>query len=172
MNNHKIGLILIIIGIIIASSILTVKLNEDKTINKVVEDQGTCYLADGTCLHETNWLPYILGWTLSAAILALGAYLVFFEKSQKAVIATLEKQKQEQTEEEKFSILLRGLDQDERRVINAVKGQNGITQDTLRIRTDLHKSKLSILLDRLEKKDLIKRVEKGKTKQVFLKIRL
>lgn len=172
MNNHKMGIILIVIGIILGSAIFIVKLNQDQTINKVVEEQETCYLADGTCLHETNLVPYIIGWIISAAVLALGAYLLFFDKSQKAILSTLEKQKQEQTEEEKFSILLKGLDQDEKKVLNAIKDQDGITQDTLRIRTDLHKSKLSILLDRLEKKDLIKRVEKGKTNQVFLKFKL
>jgi len=64
------------------------------------------------------------------------------------------------------------MDADERKVITAVKEQDGITQQTLRLRTDLHKSKLSIILDGLEKKGLIKKVPKGKTKQVFLKIRL
>ena len=68
--------------------------------------------------------------------------------------------------------MLKGLDQDERKVIKAVKEQDGITQQTLRLRNDLHKSKLSIILDGLEKKELIVRKEKGKTKQVFLKINI
>jgi len=36
----------------------------------------------------------------------------------------------------------------------------------------MHKSKLSIVLDGLEKKGLVTRKEKGKTKQVFLKINI
>ena len=101
---------------------------------------------------------------------ALGIYLVFFEKSQKAIISTLEQQKQIQVGEEKFDILLKGLNQDEQKVLKAVKEQDGITQQTLRLRTDLHKSKLSIVLDGLEKKGLIAKVQKGKTNQIYLKI--
>jgi len=105
-------------------------------------------------------------------MLALGVYLIFFEKSQKEIVRTLENQKKIQTEEEKFSILLKGLDAEEKKVIKAVKDQDGITQQTLRLRTDLHKSKLSIVLDGLEKKGLIKKAPKGKTNQIFLKIGL
>jgi len=121
--------------------------------------------------NSTSWQTY-LGIILISGIAALGIYLIFFEKSQKAIISTLEKQKQIQKEEEKFGILLKGLNEDEQKVIRAVKEQDGITQQTLRLRTDMHKSKLSIVLDGLEKKGLIKKVPKGKTNQVFLKIGL
>ncbi|MBN2422667.1 hypothetical protein JXB41_05540 [Candidatus Woesearchaeota archaeon] len=104
--------------------------------------------------------------------MALSIYLIFFEKSQKEIINVLEKQKKIQVEEEKFNILLKGLDDYEKKVIRAIKEQDGITQQTLRLRTDLHKSKLSIVLSGLEKKGLIARKEKGKTKKIFLRIRL
>lgn len=173
MDNKKIGIILIIIGIILASAVFVVKIKEDVIVNKFIKQEGTCFLDDGTCLHEDRSLiGYIIGWFISAIMIALGLFLSLFEKSQKAIISTLEKQKQVQTKEEKFDILLKGLDEDEKKIIRAVKDQDGITQQTLRLRTDMHKSKLSILLDRLEKKGLIKRVEKGKTNQVFLKINI
>ena len=87
-------------------------------------------------------------------------------------MSTLEKQKQIQIEDEMFDILLKGLSSDEQRVIKAVKEQDGITQQTLRLRADLHKSKLSIVLADLEKKGLIKKIAKGKTNKIFLKIRI
>ena len=68
--------------------------------------------------------------------------------------------------------MLKALDKDEQKVIKAVKQQDGITQQTLRLRTDMHKSKLSIILSKLEDKNLIKKVPKGKTNKVFLKISL
>lgn len=173
MDNKKLGIILIIIGVVLAITVQVIKIKEDAVIRKVISEHGSCFLEDGTCLHEDRGITfYIIGWVVSAVIGALGIYLVFFEKSQKAIISTLEKQKHVQTEQEKFEILLKGLNSDEQKVVKAVKEQDGITQQTLRLRTDMHKSKLSIVLDGLEKKGLVARKEKGKTKQVFLKINL
>lgn len=173
MDNKKLGIILLVIGISLATLIFLVKLRQDSLITQVINERGSCYLEDGTCLHaDRDLIFYIIGWVVSAAVLALGIYLIFFEKSQRAIISTLDNQKKIQTEEEKFNILLKGLTQDEQKVIKAIKEQDGITQQTLRLRTDLHKSKLSIILDGLEKKGLIARKEKGKTKQVFLKINI
>ena len=79
--------------------------------------------------------------------------LVFFEKSQKELVSALKEQKQIKVKEEKFDILLKGLSADEKKVIKAVKEQDGITQQTLRLRTDLHKSKLSIVLEETDEAD-------------------
>ena len=171
MDNKKLGMILIVICLVLGFLIFTF----DKALESQAEAGCSCTEMEtgGFCPHEqeTPWQTYA-GIILTSIVAALGIYLVFFEKSQKAIISTLEKQKQVQTEEEKFNILLKGLNHDEQKVLKAVKEQDGITQQTLRLRTDLHKSKLSIVLDGLEKKGLVKRKEKGKTKQVFLKIGL
>jgi len=173
MENKKLGVILIVVGILLISVIYINKYQEDKLINKIVLEQGSCFLEDGTCLHEDrSSVLEILGLIISAVVIALGIYLIFFEKSQKEIVSALGKQKQIKVDEEKFDILLKGLTAEEKKVIKAVKEQDGITQATLRLRTDLHKSKLSIVLDGLEKKDLIVRKTKGKTKQVFLKINI
>jgi len=173
MDNKKIGIVLIAVCIILAVSAIIIKAREDALIAKVIEEKGTCFLDDGTCLHEDRpSTVYLFVWVFCAALASLGLYLILIEKSQKAIISVLEKQRQVQTEEEKFSILLKGLNEDEKKIIQAVKEQDGITQQTLRLRTGLHKSRLSILLDTMEKKGLIARKEKGKTNQVFLKIAL
>jgi len=173
MDNKKLGLILIVIGILLILSIQMVKVKEDAIIKKIVAEQGSCFLADGTCLHDDRDATfYYIGWIISSVIIALGFYLIFFEKSQKEIVSALEQQKQIKVTEEKFDILSKGLTEDEKKILKAVKEQDGITQQTLRLRTDLHKSKLSIVLDGLEKKDLIVRKEKGKTKEVFLKLGL
>jgi uncharacterized membrane protein len=65
-----------------------------------------------------------------------------------------------------------GLNEDEKKILAAVKDQDGITQHTLGLRTDMHKSKLSIIVGMLEQKGLVKREKKGKTNQVFLKVNL
>ncbi len=169
MDNKKLGLILIGLGLLIGFLVFTF----NRELNAQTEASCACeeMQNNGFCPMQgsTPWQTY-MGIILVSAMAALGIYLIFFERSQKAIISTLEKQKQIQTEEEKFNILLKGLNEDEQKVIKAVKEQDGITQQTLRLRTDLHKSKLSIVLDGLEKKGLVKRVEKGKTNQVFLKV--
>lgn len=171
MDNKKIGIILLIIGLLLSITIYMVKIKEDSLIRKVVQQEGSCFLNDGTCLHDDRDITfYVVGWFFSSILIALGFYLIFFEKAQKEIVSALKEQKQIKVDEEKFDILLKGLDNDEKKVMKAVKEQEGITQQTLRLRTDLHKSKLSIVLDGLEKKGLIARKEKGKTKQVFLKI--
>lgn len=171
MDNKSLGVILIIVCLILGLIIFVFnqKLNEQSNAGcscDFMEDGGTC-----PAENHTHWQTY-LAIILLSGIIALGVYLIFFEKSQKEIISTLNKQKQIQNQEEKFEILLKGLNEEEKKIIKAVKEQDGITQQTLRLRTDMHKSKLSIVLDNLEKKELISRKEKGKTKEVFLKFKL
>lgn len=175
MDNKKLGMILIGVGILLAVIVLVIKLQGDDVVQEVVDNTGSCYLADGTCLHDeanAKMVYYIIGWFFSAIMIALGIFLIFFEKSQKEIVSTLENTKKIQVEGERFDILLKGLNEEEKKVIKAVKDQDGITQQTLRLRTDLHKSKLSIVLDGLEKKGLVSRKLKGKTKEVFMKVKV
>ena len=172
MDNKKLGIALVIFCIFIAIIFFSfksqiAKINEAGCTCAVMEEGGVC-TADQ---YHIGIIDYV-SLALIFSMLALGIYLIFFEKSQKAIISTLEKQKHIQAEDEKFNILLKGLNKDEQTIIKAVKDQDGITQQTLRLRTDIHKSKLSILLDGLEKKGLIARKEKGKTKQVFLRVNI
>ena len=171
MDNKIIGTILLVVCLVLGFLIFTF----NNTLNAQAEASCDCVemQESGVCPMEnqTPWQIY-LGIILISGIAALGIYLIFFEKSQKEIAKILEKQKHIQLKEEKFDILLMGLNDDEKKILKAVKEQDGITQQTLRLRTDLHKSKLSIVLDGLEKKELIARKEKGKTKQVFLKIAL
>ena len=61
------------------------------------------------------------------------------------------------------------LNDNEKKVMSIVREQDGIQQSTLRIRTDFSKAKLSAILTDLEKRSLIKKVEKGKKNLIFLK---
>ena len=171
MDNKILGTILIVICVVIGFLIFSFNSQLDEHAEESCE--CTDMQEGGFCPMETQtpWQTY-LGIILVSAIAALGIYLIFFEKSQKEIVSTLKNQKHIQVEGEKFDILLKGLTAEEQKVLKAVKEQDGITQQTLRLRTDLHKSKLSIVLDGLEKKGLIARKAKGKTKQVFLKINI
>lgn len=105
---------------------------------------------------------------LISFIAALGVYLLFFSTSEEAILKRLEQEKNMKVEQDKFDIMLKAMDENEKKVLKAIKEQEGITQSTLRYRTDLSKSKISQILTGFEKKNLVKREEKGKTYSVYL----
>ncbi|MBR9691582.1 MarR family transcriptional regulator [Candidatus Woesearchaeota archaeon] len=166
MDNKKLGLI--IIGISMVFSLFLWGFNNQ--INQLKIDSCAC--AD-TCdaSHEP---PFIVhgGIAVVFATLSLGVYLLFFERSHQTLLKKLKQEASLKSKEAKFHLILMGLNEDEKRVLTAIKEQDGITQHTLGIRTNLHKSKLSIILGILEQKGLIKKEKKGKTNQLFLRIKL
>ena len=99
---------------------------------------------------------------------ALGIYLLFFSTSEEAILKRLEEEKNMKIEENKFDLVLKAMDENERKVLKAIKEQDGITQSTLKYRTDLSKAKVSQILTDFEKKHLVKREAKGKTYSVYL----
>lgn len=123
---------------------------------------------------------------LLSFIFALGFYLLFFNKDEREILEkygfdnknTLNNTDNNEINnknfneniktDDKFSLLLRPLGENERKVLTAIKEQEGITQSTLRYRADLSKAKVSQILADFEKKKLIERKAKGKTYSVFL----
>jgi uncharacterized membrane protein len=99
---------------------------------------------------------------------ALGVYLLFFSTSEEAILKRLEEEKNIKIEENKFELVLKAMDENEKKVLKAIKEQEGITQSTLKFRTDLSKAKVSQILTDFEKKNLVKREAKGKTYAVYL----
>lgn len=179
MNQKQIGIIVIILGLLVAGFVFAVKARDDAEINAVIGETGSCYLADGTCLHEERgWTLYIAGWVISAALIVLGVYLVWFDKTQKIlfeqqrkVASALKHAKSTESSKEKFEAFLAGFDADSQAVLKAVKEQDGIKQSTLRYRTGMSKTGLSLLLKELEAKGFVSRKKEGKTNQVFLRKR-
>lgn len=56
-------------------------------------------------------------------ILALGFYLIFFNKTEKAILDKLESEKNKKVEDMKFDILMKALDPYEQRVLKEVREQ-------------------------------------------------
>ncbi|MBI2128898.1 hypothetical protein HYU07_01530 [Candidatus Woesearchaeota archaeon] len=176
MNNKVLGWALIIFAVLMLSVLFFIKISIDRAYQAQIDfyasTGGTCPTDPNICPHTQKakaQIPIYVGAAIMLAVASLGFYLIFFEKSQQEVIKALKETKDEKFKVEKFDILLSGLDDDEKKAIKSVKEQDGITQATLRIRTDMSKAKLSVVLAGLEKKGLIKKVVKGKTNQVFLK---
>lgn len=105
---------------------------------------------------------------LISFIAALGVYLLFFSTSEEAILRRLEEEKNMRIDQDKFELILKAMDENEQKVLKAIKEQDGITQSTLKFRTDLSKSKVSQILTDFEKKRLITRELKGKTYAVYL----
>jgi hypothetical protein len=170
MDNKKLGIIIIVLSIVIGI-ILVLFQNQLTKINEESCACNTCQSGD-QC-HE-NKFSYLLtgGLAVIFAILSLGVYLIFFEKTHQTILNKLDKDNVKLSQDEKFNFILLGLNADEKTVLSAIKEQDGITQQTMRIRTNMHKSKLSLVVSALEEKKLIKKEQKGKTNQLFLRVKL
>lgn len=169
MNNKTIGTIIILLAVALSIFVFVFRgyYVESELQRVISDDQGICEHEGDTCPYDTinNINPLIYASiTLLAVLLIMGIYLIFYKRNK---IINEKPRKQS-----KFNTILSVLSDEEQKVIKAVKEQDGITQSTLRIRTDLSKTKLSFVLSDLEKKGLIKKVESGKTNKVFLKRKL
>jgi ribosomal protein S25 len=175
MNQKQIGYILLSIGILLAVAVFMMKGAEDKKINAFIKDTGTCYLSDGTCLHDDrDFTLYIFGWILSSALVFFSVYLIVFDKTQKVLAEHQEKVSEalkEAKHKDEFSVFLSAFDDDNKKILKIVHENEGITQSTLRFKSGLSKAHLSELLQSLDKKGIIARKPKGKTYELFLKER-
>lgn len=171
MNQKYIGTILIIVAIIAGVGTFMFKVQEDSYIDSFIEEKNSCYLDDGTCLHDDrNWTPYIIGGAISLTLLILGIILML-DKSEKNLKENTEKLSsimKQNKEEEKFKSFLKGFSEDEQKVLEAVHAQDGIKQSTIRFKTGLSKTGVSLVLKDLENKKIISRKKSGKTFEVYL----
>ena len=162
MQNKRLGIIFLSLGIIISIILLQFM---DKLSNDAREigcfDNPKCIKIEST-FNITHLAFGVIGF-----ISALGFYLLFFSKGEEAILKRLEEEKDKKIENEKFSLIAKGLDDYEKKVLLVIKDENGITQNTLRLKTDMSKAKLSYVLKDLETKKLIKKVQKGKTFAVY-----
>lgn len=160
MNNKRIGLTLIVVSIVLMVILLIIII----PLETAISGQDICPTKKYRILVFTHIAIGIL-----FSIFSLGFYLIFFEKGTKEILRRLEEDKNKEINNNRFEVLLSGLDDYEKKIMKAIKEQDGIEQNTLRLRTDLSSAKISLVLTELEKRGLIKKVKKGKTFSVFLK---
>jgi ribosomal protein S25 len=165
VENKKLGTIVIIISLFVLILFISYTLQ----ITKQSIEVG-CFSSEKCNTFENMLSISHIAIGIFSFLFALGFYLLFFNKTEQAILEKLEKEKQIKVNDLKFKLIMKALDPFEQKVIEAIREQNGITQNTLRLRTNMSKSKLSIVLKELERRELIKRVGKGKTLSVFLRI--
>ncbi|NCN51382.1 MarR family transcriptional regulator [archaeon] len=165
MENKKLGLILIVIGILVGGLFVYYS----GVLSEKAVDKGCFQNIDCTEINQESSISHFAIGVFSFLI-ALGFYILFFNKTEEKIIERLEKNVRENIEKEKFDFALKMLNPFEARVLKKTKEQEGITQNTLRFKVDMSKAKLSYVLQDLEKRGLIKRVKKGKTFEVYTKL--
>ncbi len=69
---------------------------------------------------------------------------------------------------EKIAVAEKLLDEDEKKIFRIVVENEGITQDSLHFRTGFSHSKISMIIKKLEEKDLIYRERFGKTYRIYV----
>jgi len=177
MNQKQIGAIVIIIAIFFGIFLAMSKQREDEYIREIMKDNdGSCFLDDGTCLHaDRSFITYVIGGTLIGALMILGVYLLVFDKTQKVlaehqtkVSKALSDVVEKENQKDEFKAFLAGFSDEEQKVLKAIKEQDGILQSTLRYRTEMSKTGLSLILKNLDEKRIIKKKVSGKTNKVFL----
>ena len=160
MENKKLGVLLIILGLLVGGLIIYyIDVLTEKS------DELGCF-NDPSCVPIERGLSIShVGIGIFSFIIALGFYLLFFNKTEDLLVKRLGEDK----DNEKFEFAMKFLNPYEAKVLRKIKEEEGITQSTLRLKLDMSKAKLSYVLQDLEKRELIKRVEKGKTLQIFSK---
>lgn len=151
MENKKLGGILIIIALVVGAVILMYNSN----VVEQSHDAG-CYQNEGCVILERNLTMSHFVTGIFSFILALGFYLLFFNK--------------EKFIEQKDYDLIK-LNSEEKKVFFFIKENKdkGIYQSNIVEHFDFPKSKVTRLLDKLEKADIIERKRRGMTNVIFLK---
>ena len=165
MENKKLGALLIILSLIFLLFVYYFNTNLSTKSDKLGCNVNKNCVEIGNTISVTNVAFGFFGF-----MFGLGFYVLFFNKTEEAIMRRLEEEKNQKIGNEKFDILLKALDPYEKKVLKAVKEQEGITQSTLRLRTDMSKAKLSYVLQELEKRGIVERTKKGKTLAVYLKV--
>ncbi len=160
-------MVILVVGIILLAIFLIVI----RSLNQEIQALG-CYQNPGCKQIETSLSVVHFAFGVFGFLFALGFYLLFFSRGEEAILRRLENDTDKKLHEEKFSILSKGLDTFERKALEIVRNEEGITQNTLRLRVDMSKAKLSQVLKGLENKGLIRREQKNKTLAIYLKERL
>lgn len=174
MNQRIIAIVVIIAGVLLAGLVHSFRADAVDHASFVVEQTGTCFLDDGTCLHaELASGRYVFGYILAAALLILGIYLLAFDRTEQLLrkhqheIATVY---HEAKNRDSFEAFLKGFSKEEQAALRAIHAQDGILQSTLRYKLDKSKAYVSELISSLEAKGAVSREKSGKTYKVYVRL--
>lgn len=173
IGGKVIGVAVILITLLLAASSVyyTQSLRQQRVtaIGTLPSEQIRC-ADDSLCPQaQRTVVPDFAGIGMVIIGLLLGAYLIMNDTTQRRILDELGTKREHLGKEEQLALIMSVLTEDERKIISAVREQPGISQATLRLRTNMSKAKLSMLLKELEGRGLVARIEDGKTNAVHLK---
>lgn len=112
-------------------------------------------------------VPYLMSVSFFIGMLG-GVSFFLLTRPKEQPNTTIAQGEPEKPLEKNIKILKKALTEDESVVIDLIKENEGITQDSLRFKTGFSKSKVSYLITELEKKDIIHRESLGRTYKLFI----
>jgi len=159
MEKEKIGILLIIFGIIMAG--FTTWVTTDlKKLNAYLHKD--CTLPADVCPFNTLMpLESIVGYLISILMAVSGLYLIFIDRKEAVFTITENKKKEE---------LIKKLIGEESKAYETIVFSGGtIFQSELVEKSGLDKVKISRILDKLEGKGLIERKRRGMSNVIVLR---
>ncbi len=159
MRTRDLGVLVFGLGVFVAIIVTSFFFST----NAAMVDTGCSLEKGGQLCAAHQALPYQTAFGLVAAglIAAVGLLLIIQDKQ-------IVQEKKVEAQSSAELAVMRVLTDDERKIIEAVQKEPGVTQSTLRFKTDFSKAKLSELLTGLERRNLVKKQLDGKTNKVFL----
>ncbi len=156
MENKNVGWLIIGIGIIVGVLVLIF----NYTLKKLIGD--TCTHGAICSMYDTVAIQTWISLAIIVIILVIGLAIMFTKPKEKIIVKKIQ--------EKKKKLDLKGLDKDEKSVIDLLlKEGKAVFQADLMEKLEIGKVKTTRLLDKLEAKQLIERKRRGMNNIVVLK---
>jgi uncharacterized membrane protein len=164
-----IGISLIIISIAVIGFGIWLKSYNDKIAQVQVNESGSCYLPDGTCIHAISDTMLYLSVGIAIVLAIIGAY-IFLRKEPLISAKVQTKSVDHVNSEENLPTNAKNLSSENKIIYDLVVQSNGaILQGELIKKSGMDKVKVSRVLDKLEMLGLIERRRHGMSNLVVLK---
>lgn len=160
MENKKVGILIISLGIIMSFIIFIFNIGLKKIVEKTCDHGPTCSMYDTISLQTGISLTIVL------LVISIGIFIIFSKQKEKIIEKTIIKK----IKEKKKPLNLEGLNKIEKQTIDLIIKENGVIfQADLKEKLQIGKVGMTRLLDKLESKQLIERKRRGMNNIVVLK---
>ena len=156
MENKQVGWLIIGIASFMAAIVLLFNLALKSIVGETCSHGPTC------TMYDTIGTQTLLSLSIVLIVVVIGIVIMFSKPKEKIVIQKIK--------EKKKKLDLKGLDKDEKRIIDfLVKEGRAVFQSDLKEKLEIGKVKTTRLLDKLEAKQFIERKRRGMNNIVVLR---